>query len=141
MEFSELFTQGVRDVLPVTRRKGLVSYFDCVGASVTVSGRDTALRAGVHRLLLGMVDLLDRGFVMFSAESFAPVEGISRVMVHAAGAGPVAAMTLDGMLRRLALTTIPMTCGTRGDSPAPTGFALRRVRRCSSSMRDPMAWC
>ncbi len=104
MEFSELFTHGVRDLLPVARRKGLVSYFDCVGAPIALDGPDAALRAGLHRIMLGMVDLLDNGFVMFSAESLRPVDGLSRIMVHAAGSGAVSSLALDGVLQRLALT-------------------------------------
>jgi CheY-like chemotaxis protein len=107
MEFSELFTQGVRNLLPVARRKGLVPYFDCLGTAVALAEPDAAIRAGLHRIMLAMIDLLDSGFIMFCAESSQLVDGTSHIMVHAAGTGAVRTTTLDGVLQRLGLLADP----------------------------------
>ncbi|HYE40117.1 MAG TPA: hypothetical protein VEB23_09315, partial [Ramlibacter sp.] len=102
IEFSELFTQSTRDVLPLARSKHLISYFDYHGPYLEMAGPDPSLRAGIHRILLGMTDCIDEGFVMFSAEVAAPHDGRSHVVVHAAGTGVSAPSdVVGGVLERL----------------------------------------
>lgn len=87
IEFSELFTQSAREVLPLARSKKLISYFDYHGPYLEMPSSNPGLRAGIHRVLVGMMDCIDAGFVMFSAEVAAPHAGRSDVVVHAAGTG------------------------------------------------------
>jgi len=103
MEFSELFTQSARDVLPHARRKGLVTYFDYRGPRVELHDPGPYLRAGIHRILLGIVDCFETGFVMFSAEVEPPVFGRSNIVIHAAGTGSSRAADVVGILQRLQL--------------------------------------
>ena len=103
MEFSELFTQSARDVLPHARRKGLVAYFDYRGPRVELHDPGPYLRAGIHRILLGIVDCFESGFVMFSAEVEAPVFGRSSIVIHAAGTGVSRRADVGAVLQRLQL--------------------------------------
>ncbi|KQW43579.1 MULTISPECIES: response regulator [unclassified Roseateles] len=103
MEFSELFTQSARDVLPHARRKGLVAYFDYRGPHLELHDPGPYLRAGIHRILLGIVDCFESGFVMFSAEVEPPVFGRSSIVIHAAGTGAHRPADVIGVLQRLQL--------------------------------------
>ncbi|WKB55429.1 response regulator [Eleftheria terrae] len=126
MEFSELFTQSAREVLPLARAKGLVSYFDYRGPYVEMPGGDAGTRAGIHRILLGMTDCLEAGFVMFSAEVEPPIAGVSEVVIHAAGTGVKAtAEAVAQVLQRLQLHPLPTpgdrTSRATGSCPASAG--------------------
>lgn len=103
MEFSDLFTQSARDVLPHARRKGLVAYFDYRGPRLELHDPGPYLRAGIHRILLGIVDCFESGFVMFSAEVEPPVFGRSSIVIHAAGTGSSRTEDVVGVLQRLHL--------------------------------------
>ena len=103
MEFSELFTQSARDVLPHARRKGLVAYFDYRGPRLELEDPGPYLRAVIHRILLGIVDCFESGFVMFSAEVQPPVFGRSGIVIHAAGTGSSRPADVVGVLQRLHL--------------------------------------
>lgn len=102
MQFSELFTQGARLVLPLAWAKGMTSYFDYSGPNVELLVPDVSLRAAIHRILLGMTDCFDAGFLMFTAEAAPPIDGKSDLMIHAAGTG-VLSTALDDVLQRLQL--------------------------------------
>lgn len=116
MEFSELFTQSARDVLPHARRKGLVTYFDYRGPRLELHDPGPYLRAGIHRILLGIVDCFESGFVMFSAEVEEPVYGRSGIVIHAAGTGLSRPADVMGVLQRLQLVT-------EGDATGPVPVA------------------
>lgn len=103
MELSELFTQSARDVLPHARSKGLVTYFDYRGPRLELHDPGPYLRAGFHRILLGIIDCFDSGFVMFSAEVAPPVFGRSSIVVHAAGTGANHGAGVTRVLQRLQL--------------------------------------
>ncbi|MCW7540106.1 response regulator [Aquabacterium sp. A7-Y] len=114
MEFSELFTQSAREVLPLARAKGLVSYFDYRGPYIRLLSADATLRGGIHRVLLGMTDCIAEGFVMFSAEVSAPRSGTSQVAVYAAGTGVAApSHTVAEVLQRLGLMPDDSGAGAR----------------------------
>lgn len=105
MEFSELFTQSARDVLPHARRKGLAVHFDCRGPRLELHDPGPYLRAGIHRIMLGIVDCFESGDVMFSAEVDAPVFGRSSIVIHAAGTGSYRPRDAVGVLQRLHLVS------------------------------------
>ncbi|RZJ13263.1 MAG: response regulator [Rubrivivax sp.] len=127
MEFSELFTQSARDALPLARSKGLVTYFDCRGPRLELQDPGPYLRAGIHRILIGIVDCFDSGFVMFSAEVKSPVYGRSSVVIHAAGTGSSEPAEVVRVLQRLEL--VPESAETNagalpraeGTCPATSG--------------------
>lgn len=123
MEFSELFTQSARDVLPHARRKGLVAYFDYRGPHVELHDPGPYLRAGIHRILLGIVDCFESGFVMFSAEVEPPVFGRSSIVIHAAGTGVSRTADVGAVLQRLQLMAedadISEGLVARAEAPCP----------------------
>ncbi|AKJ31893.1 response regulator [Caldimonas brevitalea] len=126
MEFSELFAQSAREVLPLARAKGLVSYFDYLGPYIDMPLGDTGTHAAAHRIMLGMTDCMDAGFVMFCAEVETPVTGVSSVVVHAAGTGTAAAAgAIEDVRQRLQLRTDAalngQTGATSGVCPATGG--------------------
>lgn len=123
MEFSELFTQSARDVLPQARRKSLVGYFDVRGPRLQLVAPDAPLRACFHRILLGIVDCFESGFVMFSADVSPSVHGQTTFVVHAAGTGQPG--DVEAVLRRLQLQDT-------ADHAAP-GRRARAEGRCPAT--------
>lgn len=115
MEFSELFTESAREVLPLARKKGLVSYFDYEGPYVELHERDPGLRGAIHRMLLALTDCLETGFLMFSAQVSEPVDGLSEIVVYAAGSGvAVSEPRMTEVLQRLHLEPLPSTAAAGG---------------------------
>ncbi|WP_082536498.1 MULTISPECIES: response regulator [unclassified Roseateles] len=131
MEFAELFAQGARLVLPLAWAKGLTSYFDYSGPSVELLVPDASLRAAIHRILLGMTDCFEAGFLMFTAEAAIPMGGKSLLVIRAAGTGTVSS-GLDEVLQRLQLQPLSIatvdgrqrTVKARGVCPATGGRVL-----------------
>lgn len=106
-DFSELFTQSARIVLPLARQKGLISYFDYQGPCLALDRSGADLRSGIHRLFLGLTDCLQSGLLVFSAEANGPEQGSSDVVVHAMANGTFAnADVVNDVLRRLELHPI-----------------------------------
>lgn len=128
MEFSELFTQSAREVLPLARKKGLIAYFDYRGPRLELHEPGPYLRAGIHRVLLGIVDCFDSGFVMFSAEVQPPVYGRSSIVIHAAGTGTSRPGDVLAVLQRLhlmgedALETQELVARAEAPCPATAGL-------------------
>lgn len=120
MEFSELFTESAREVLPLARSKGLVSYFDYEGPYVELHNRDPGLRGAIHRMLLALTDCLEAGFLMFSASVSEPVDGLSEIVVYAAGSGvAVPERRMTEVLQRLHLQASAEGGGLRATSICP----------------------
>ena len=130
MDFSELFTQGARDILPLARKKNLACCFDCSGSFIDVEQGHDQLRSATHRILLGMVDCLDSGFILLRATADPAQNGSSLVVIHAAGTGVCAPAGIDGVLRRLQLHSRAGTNGERGDGI--TSCCGRAVQRRSA---------
>src|SRR6218665_618077 len=103
MDLAEMVTESARRVLPLARAKGLVSYFDYRGPFVELQADDLRMQAALHRVLVGMIDLIGSGFVMFTAEvSFAA--GRAALTISAAGTGQFAAPAqVNAVLERLQL--------------------------------------
>jgi CheY-like chemotaxis protein len=87
MDFSELFTQSARQVLPLARAKGLVSFFDYRGPNIDLAFNGDLVRASLHRLLLTLTELIDQGFLTLSAEAAFLDPEHCAVTVSAAGTG------------------------------------------------------
>ena len=87
MDFSELFTESARQVLPVVHTRGLSSYFDYHGPRVDLLIDEARTRSAMHRLLHGLMDVIDKGVVMFTAVAERSVRERCTVTVHAAAVG------------------------------------------------------
>ena len=104
-ELAELFTRVVRLVVPIAAAKKLAFSFDWRGASLLVEDDPVEVECGLHRLLLGAVESVSTGFVMFSADAQIDASGQWSVTFDAAGSGTLQdKATLDQVLARLALT-------------------------------------
>ncbi|WP_374675721.1 response regulator [Ideonella sp.] len=108
MEFSELFTQSVREVLPLVRQKALVYYLDFDGAYFELAGEHAVLRAGTHRLLRGLIDCFETGFLVFTSAVACGTDGRWKATLHLAGAGATACFSsIAEVLARLQLEAGP----------------------------------
>lgn len=106
MDLAEMFTESVRRVVPLVRGKDLVNYFDYRGPFVDVDVDEARMQAALHRVLVAMVDAIETGFVMFTAD-VAFDAGRAAVTISAAGTGRFADLArVEGVLQRLALTDI-----------------------------------
>ncbi len=85
MDFSELFTESVRQVRPLARARGLVSFFDYRGPNIDLAIDGDLMRSAMHRLLLTLTESMEQGFVTLSAE--AALAGTGRWLVTATAAG------------------------------------------------------
>ena len=103
MDLAEVFTESARRVLPVARAKGLISYFDYRGPHVDLEVDELRMQSAMHRILVGMIDLMSSGFVMFTADVRHKGDGCE-LIVNAAGTGAFAAdSAVAAVLNRLAL--------------------------------------
>ncbi|WP_119153392.1 response regulator [Caldimonas tepidiphila] len=133
-DFSELFTSGVREMLPRLEARRLAFAFDCRGPQLTLPGDAVAMRCSLHRLLCGLAELIEVGFLVFDAETGRTPSGEAAARVRLAGTGLAARdKTMSAVLRRLGLEDMPAlasdapgTRRARGRCPrtgAPIEFA------------------
>lgn len=124
MEFSELFTQSARRVLPLARSRQFVSYLDYSGPYLAlVDG--AGLPAGLHRVMLAALDCMASGFVMFQADVEAAVADRSIVTVHAAATGaPASRADVEAVLERLDMRLVEPGSG------GPAARELHARGRC-----------
>lgn len=107
-DFAELFTRVTRQVVPQAMAGHLAYSFDFRGPSVIVEDDPVEVQCGIHRLLLGLVDIMASGFVMFSAEASLDDTGVCTVLIEAAGTGGLReASQLDAVFSRLRLAELP----------------------------------
>ncbi len=107
-ELGELFVHAVRQVLPIASGKGLIGLSDCEGPCVYARGAATELRHCLHRVFCSAVDVLDSGFIFFSANVALLDEERCVFDVHAAGTGiPAPAEALTHALARLGMVEPP----------------------------------
>ena len=59
MDFSELFTESVRQVRPLARARGLVSFFDYRGPNIDLAIDGDLMRSAMHRLLLTLTESME----------------------------------------------------------------------------------
>lgn len=135
LNLAELFTRAARQVVPVAVSRGLAFSFDHEGPSVLVEGDAVDVQCGLHRLLLGAVDMLANGFVMFRAHVSLSPSGDCAVVVDAAGVGDLQSPeVISSVLARLALSEPPelpgelpgplrMASGTCPNTGAPISFS------------------
>jgi CheY-like chemotaxis protein len=104
LDLADLFTRAARRVIPRVASRQLVYSFDYRGPSLIVEDDPVSVQSAFHRLLLGLADIMQAGFVMFNAEAAAESSGSWSLTVDAAGTGPLRpAAEIATVLRRLAL--------------------------------------
>jgi len=124
VDFAELFTFSTRDMLPRATRKGLVSYFDYQGPYVTLDFDEARLRRAMHRLQLGLHDVVHDGIVMLNAEVTLLGATRCRVIVSASGSSTdLAPADLARVLQRLRMTT-------QSDSAPSQAFSIQATGIC-----------
>jgi hypothetical protein len=120
LDFADLFTDAVRLAAPLTAEKKLAMSFDCRGPTAMVQGDGSALARSVQRLLRGVIDVIDVGFLVFFSQTQMVRPGKCRVTVRAAGTGLLAAdPRIARVLQRLGLAE---------DGPAAQGDRPRLHR-------------
>jgi CheY-like chemotaxis protein len=104
VDMSELFTTAARQVISSAAKKSQTFSFDFRGPMPWVAADGVQVHCGLHRLLWGVVDSLQSGFVLFSAE-VAEVDAVRcRITVTAAGTGEIGTEDrIDHVLQRLEL--------------------------------------
>jgi CheY-like chemotaxis protein len=104
-DMGELFTVAVRRVMPYLHERKLASTFDVRGPRVIVRGDPADMQRALHRLMLGLADLVRIGFVVLQANMRLTRPGKCVVEVKLAGTGLLAPRQVaDGVLARLELT-------------------------------------
>lgn len=103
VDFGALFTQSVRQMVPLARRKGVPTMLDYRGPLVWLDADDERLRRALHRLFCGALDALTEGCVFFSAD-VAPEGGQFRLSLTAVCSGTAAPPSaVAALLQRLGL--------------------------------------
>ena len=118
VDVADLFTTAARQVLPAVAKKNQSFSFDYRGPLPLVSGNEVQMQCALHRLLWGVVDTLDMGFVLFSAEVQQTEDGRCRISTTVAGTGRLTETErVTGVLQRLELAEVPLQgerpCGHR----------------------------
>ena len=120
-DFAELFTVATRHLLRRTGSRNLRFAFDYRGPLAMIAGETMAMRRSLHRMLHGLVDLVESGVVVLEAQTRLTQFDHCHVEVSAAGSGAlVGDGALSSLVSRLHLTQ---------DSgfADPTGQRLRRA--------------
>jgi CheY-like chemotaxis protein len=128
----ELFTASVRRVVPLLFEKKLACSFDCRGPRVIVAGDPSAVRCSLHRLMCGLIDLVDVGFVVLHAHTRLRYPNKCALSVKLAATGMLAHDAwADRVMQRLGLADDMPSTGERtrlrrASGPCPdTGATVR----------------
>lgn len=95
-DFAELFTVATRHLVRQTGGRNLRFAFDYRGPRAMIAGEAIAMRRSLHRVLHGVVDLVDSGVVVLEAQTRLTPFDHCHVDVSAAGSG---ALTSEVALR------------------------------------------
>lgn len=90
VDFGELFTQSVRHAVPALRERQLLLLFDYEGAGARLRVDAEPLRRAIERLCHAAIEVLDDGFVLFTARVHELQPQGCRVDVAAAATGAFA---------------------------------------------------
>lgn len=125
-DFAEIFTAGVRELLPRLQARKLAFAFDCRGPQLTLHGDAAALRADLHRLLAGLIDLVEVGILVLDAETGCMASGRVAARVRLAGTGLGASETkVSAVLQRLGLEEVPPCAEDAPGTRRASGQGLR----------------
>ena len=119
--FAELFTVATRHLVRRTGGRNLRFAFDYRGPLAMIAGDAVAMRRSLHRVLHGLVDLIESGVVVLEAQTRMTPFNHCHVEVSAVGSGAIAS---EGML-----STVVSNLRLVPDSglAAPAGQRLRRA--------------
>ncbi|MFN6996672.1 MAG: response regulator [Aquincola tertiaricarbonis] len=130
----ELFTRAARQVMPVARH--LSFSFDYRGPGVVVEGESIDVHCGLHRMLLGAVDMLADGFVLFTAETTLLPGGGCSTLVQAAGTGTLhGPARLADVLARMHLLAPETPDAAGADAAGPPHSAVGRCPNTGATVR------
>ncbi|HKW82157.1 MAG TPA: hypothetical protein VJN68_00275, partial [Burkholderiaceae bacterium] len=120
-DFAELFTVATRQLVRRARGRNLRFAFDYRGPLALIAGEAVAMRRSLHRMLLGLIDLVESGVVVLEAHTRLTPFDHCHVEVSAVGSG---ALALEGMLG-----TVVSRLGLARESgfAEPAGQRLRRA--------------
>ena len=120
-DFAELFTVATRHLVRRTGDRNLRFAFDYRGPLAMIAGEANAMRRSLHRVLHGLVDLVESGVVVLEAQTRLTPFDHCHVDVRAVGSGALASEgMLSTVVSRLHLVQ-------DGGSAAPAGQHLRRA--------------
>lgn len=86
-DFGDLFTQAARVVVPRAHAKGLSFLFDYRGPALRCQADPSRMREALCRVLLAAVDVLEEGYVFFTAQVSVLPAAACQVAVAAASSG------------------------------------------------------
>ena len=89
-DFAELFTVATRHLVRRASGRNLRFAFDYRGPLAIIAGEAIAMRRSLHRMLLGLVDLVESGVVVLEAQTRLTQFDNCHVEVSAAGSGALA---------------------------------------------------
>jgi CheY-like chemotaxis protein len=120
-DFAELFTVATRHLVRRSGGRDLRFAFDYRGPLAMIAGEAVAMRRSLHRVLHGLVDLVDSGVVVLEAQTRLTQLDNCHVEVNAAGSGALASED--------ALSTVVSRLHLVQDSgfADPAGQRLRRA--------------
>lgn len=106
LDAGDMFTRAARRLMPIVAARGLGLAFDHRGPPLVVVDDPVELQSCFHRLLHGLVDIMQSGFVIFGARTTPdPDSGSWLFTLDAAGSGPLRMATdVDAVIARLAFT-------------------------------------
>lgn len=112
---SELFTQAARQVIAAARLPNFS--FDYRGADVVIDDSPVKFHCGLHRLMCAAVDMLESGFLIFSADVEPLDEHSCRIVFTAAGTGRLGSgEKIAEVLNRLQVSPDPSGTASSGGS-------------------------
>ena len=120
-DFAELFTVATRHLVRRTGGRNLRFAFDYRGPLAMIAGEAMAMRRSLHRVLHGLVDLVDSGVVVLEAQTRLTQLDNCHVEVSAAGSGALAS---EGALSTVVSRLHLVQESTFAD---PAGQRLRRA--------------
>jgi len=120
-DFAELFTVATRHLLRRTGGRNLRFAFDYRGPLAMIAGEAIAMRRSLHRVLHGLVDLVESGVVVLEAQTRMTPFDHCHVEVSAVGSGSLAS---EGMLSTV---VSHLHLVQDGGFAAPAGQRLRRA--------------
>ncbi len=120
-DFAELFTVATRQLVRRASGRNLKFAFDYRGPLAIIAGEAIAMRRSLHRVLHGLVDLVESGVVVLEAQTRLTPFDHCHVEVSAVGSGALAS---EGMLSTVVsrLHLVP-----ESGYAAPAGQRLRRA--------------
>ena len=101
--FAEIFTVAARHAVPMVRAKGLRFSFDCQTDGIAYFGEPSALQGALHRLICSVVETMESGSILISAQADVSPEGACRVGISIGGVGRCDETHLNTAVLRLGL--------------------------------------